>query len=124
MAALLVRPSPDATRTAVIDAAGPLGKLTRGTAITVTSCPAWEPHHRPSLVSVVSGTQWPHARKAAVPKWRIADNRCLLCETAVGTLMHRYRCPQSTPEGGWPVLRLKLSSLSAGWAAGGARSCR
>ena len=67
----------------------------------VRVCPLWEPHCRPSLISAVSGGQWPQARRHAVKRWECPDNRCQLCLREVGTLLHRHACSSIRPAQGW-----------------------
>jgi len=74
----------------------------RGKAKAASDEPTWDAAWRAGLASVMCGGQWPQARKAAVPRWNIFDNRCQLCHNAVGTLEHRLACSITTPLGGWP----------------------
>ena len=62
--------------------------------------PEWGPEHKASLKSVICNRQWPQQRlcKAGL----VQDNRCQLCFGAVGTLEHRFECPSTMPDGGWP----------------------
>ena len=71
----------------------------------------WSPEWRSSLCSAVVGGQWTQARRAAVPDWGIEDARCQLCRGEVGTLEHRFRCPATLPEGGWPAPGPKAGNI-------------
>ena len=55
------------------------------------------------MASAFCDGQWTQARKAAVPDWKIEDSNCQLCFGQVGTLEHRFCCPVTIPEKGWPV---------------------
>ncbi len=70
---------------------------------------SWDKKCAGDLNSAICGGQWAQARKAAVTDWGITDNRCQLCFGAVGTLGHRFECPSTMPEGGWP----KPSAISS-----------
>ena len=76
----------------------------------------WKPMYRGDLASAACGGQWTQARKAAVTRFGIDDNRCQLCLNSVGTLEHRFCCETTRPEGGWPppppAASLALTSLS------------
>ena len=78
------------------------GNLSKSTS-TPKTAPFWERRCGPYLASATAGRQWPQARVAATrhEAWG-TDNRCTLCKTAVGNLLHRLCCPITTPAGGWP----------------------
>ncbi len=59
-----------------------------------------EPRHRSSLISAVSGGQWPQARLYSTRRWT-DDKRCQLCLGCDGTLEHRQECPATRPHEGW-----------------------
>eukprot|EP00973_Karenia_brevis_P049385 6851115-Karenia_brevis.AAC.1 len=54
-----------------------------------------EAAHKPSLMSAVSGGQWPQVRLADAGL--VDDSYCQLCHSAVGTLAHRHQCPATMP---------------------------
>ena len=54
----------------------------------------------PMLMSAISGGQWPQVRLAATRRFT-DDDRCQLCLSHVGTLVHRYTCPATMPVEGW-----------------------
>ena len=64
--------------------------------------PFWSAAFRSCTLSALSGGQWTQTRRASVPAWGIDDNRCQLCFTAAGTAAHRFECPATCPEKGWP----------------------
>ena len=51
-----------------------------------------------------------------MPSFEIADNKCQLCFQEIGTVLHRYECPASLPEGGWstPPATAKLAAGASG----------
>ena len=53
--------------------------------------PLWLAKHKASLRSAVSNGQWPQCRLARAGL--VKDDRCKLCDAAVGTLLHRHHCP-------------------------------
>ena len=63
--------------------------------------PAWDPVYRPSLMSAISGGQWPQARLAQA-NGLVDESSCQLCFAAIGTLMHKHQCPATLPHAGWP----------------------
>ena len=64
--------------------------------------PSWQAKFRASLTSALCGGQWTQARKASVPKWDVKDPNCQLCHQERGTLKHRFNCPKTMPQNGWP----------------------
>jgi hypothetical protein len=62
----------------------------------------WHSRHRGDLASAVCGGQWTQARKALVPAFGVTDSSCQLCLEASGTSEHRFCCPKTCPDGGWP----------------------
>ena len=85
----------------VVDCGPVIGKLLHNKNPRSRAAPAWSPAHRPWLLSLVSGGQWPQARVAQVAG-DDCTTACQLCMEHTGTLGHRLCCPATQPEGGWP----------------------
>ena len=62
------------------------------------------------LISAISGGQWPQVRLAGTRRFT-DDNRCQLCLSNAGTLIHRYACPATAPQDGWTHQSLQRSKL-------------
>ena len=62
----------------------------------------WNRAWAADLASAMSAGQWTQARKAAVPHFQVESNLCQLCKEQVGTLLHRFECSATMPDGGWP----------------------
>ena len=86
---------------AVIDLSHITSRLATGKVSKLRQTPEWNRSHAPSLLSATTGGQWTQARRAAVPKFGITDNRCQLCFDAVGTADHRWTCRHIRPQSGW-----------------------
>ena len=84
-----------------------LAPLAGGKVAKLVDTPEFLRKHASSLLSAAVGGQWPQAKKAAVPKWEVKDDRCQLCLTAKGTLKHRLVCRCNVPAGGWSNLPAK-----------------
>ena len=97
----------------VVNMAPVLGKLIHGKGLRARSAPGWSPAHRPWLLSLTSGGQWPQSRICKASKDEVTD-QCMLCAGAVGTLQHRLECPATTPEGGWPVPEASVRDFITG----------
>ena len=63
----------------VSDFANVISKMTTGKIRELKNTPEWCQKKAASLLSAVCGAQWTQTRRAAVPKWKISDNRCRLC---------------------------------------------
>ena len=85
----------------IVDFSNILAPLAGGKVARLAETPEFCRKHASSLLSAAVGGQWPQARKAAVRKWNISDNRCQLCLEAVGTAIHRLSCKCNVPEVGW-----------------------
>ena len=79
----------------IIDFASTLAPVANGKVDQMGDTPEFAKKHSSPLLSAVAGGQWPEARKGAVPKWQIADDRCQ--HEAAGTLEHRRECTSSNP---------------------------
>ena len=78
-----------------------LGNLLRRSKMPLGDFPLWENRHATSLISAITGGQWPQARLASVRRWT-DDDRCQLCVSHCGTLAHRHECCATMPHEGWP----------------------
>ena len=87
----------------VVDCGPVLGRLLHGKRARSRMVQEWSPAHRPWLLSLVSGGQWPQTRVAQAA----GDDttiHCQLCLDQPGTLDHRRCCPATLPEDGWPSM--------------------
>ena len=89
----------DSNEHKVIDFPEAFGKLL-GSSSTTKLFAAWQPKHRASLISAMSGGQWSQARIASVRGWA-TDSTCQLCKAQVGTIKHRLQCVHIRPADGW-----------------------
>ena len=85
----------------VISFANVLQPLATGRVATLTDTPEWSRKHASSLLSAVTGGQWPQARKAQVKRFNISDTKCQLCFQEEGTTEHRLACRFTKPAAGW-----------------------
>ena len=76
--------------------------LYRASGCSQSSCVQWDPTCRRFLASALSAGQWTQARLSQVRGWQ-ASSTCQLCDSAPGTLMHRYHCQATMPSGGWAL---------------------
>ena len=92
-----------------------LKSLLRNASLRVPCVPLWSPAMRPWLVSAVAGGQWTQSRKSKIDlaAAREVDLLCQLCHNAEGTLLHRWECSCTLPEGGWLQLEDELVPLVA-----------
>ena len=88
----------------VVEFANVLHPLASGKVTTLADTPEWCRKHAASLLSAVTGGQWPQTRRASAKKWNITDTRCQLCFLADGTVDHRLVCRYTKPDGGWSQL--------------------
>ena len=102
----------DLGKTTVIDFASSMASLKQDRASTKKVMHLWTPPCYTALVSAVSGGQWTQARKASVKQWELS-NLCQLCKGAVGTLGHRFECPETKPRGGWPIAPMQASRATS-----------
>ena len=78
----------------VIDFANILKTLATGKVAKSKLAPEWAREHAASLLSAVTGGQWTQARRLAGKKWNVPSNKCQLCFSEVGTVLHRRHCKQ------------------------------
>ena len=89
--------------TSVIDLTGVIGKLLHGRTGRCKHNELWNPSCRPWLLSAFSGGQWTQSRIFQLAKDDPdASNLCQLCGAAEGTAQHRFSCPATLPDQGWP----------------------
>ena len=88
-------------RDVIVDFVHVLSPIAKGKVACIADAPEFLRKHASALLSAASGGQWTQAKKAAVPKFALTDNRCQLCFEAVGTVAHRLVCRCNMPPSGW-----------------------